>query len=166
MTTRVFNAAGITVNNNEAKVRFSLSLDRRIKRYVKLKSERVDIVSLPSPMTKLEALDYLAGLPEFSSAADQATIADEREYQTKAARRASPDYVPGKRGRPAKAKTEVKVKPVKARKSVKSVKVKAEKPSIEALRTRARASKSQTSVSDILAAVQPAVEQTNTEVVA
>jgi hypothetical protein len=76
-------------------------------------------------MTKVEALNYLAKCPVFQSAGDQATIADTLADKTKEA-----------------SKGEVKVKASKT------------KPSIDAI--KARAKKAKVSAEDILAAVEDA----------
>ena len=73
---QTFKVAGITVHNGNAKVRFTDDMVRRIKQFTKGGATRCDFVELPSEMTKVEALKYLATLPEFASAADQATISD------------------------------------------------------------------------------------------
>jgi hypothetical protein len=73
---QTFKVAGITIHNGNAKVRFTDDMVRRIKQFTKGGASRVDFVELPSEMTKVEALKYLATLPEFASASDQATIAD------------------------------------------------------------------------------------------
>ena len=71
-------------------------------------------------MTKVEALKYLATLSEFSSASDQATIADTLEDKTKEASKGT-------------------------------VKVKATKPSLDAI--KARAKKSEVSAEQVLSAI-------------
>ena len=73
---QTFKVAGITIHNGNAKARFTDDMVRRIKQFTKGGATRVDFVELPSEMTKVEALQYLATLPEFASASDQATIAD------------------------------------------------------------------------------------------
>ncbi len=73
---QTFKVAGITVHNGNAKVRFTDDMVRRIKQFTKGGATRCDFVELPSEMTKVDALKYLATLPEFASASDQATIAD------------------------------------------------------------------------------------------
>jgi hypothetical protein len=75
-TSQTFKVAGITIHNGNAKVRFTDDMVRRIKQFSKGGATRIDLVELPSEMTKIEALKYLATLTEFSSPADQATIAD------------------------------------------------------------------------------------------
>ena len=80
---QTFKVAGITVHNGNAKVRFTDDMVRRIKQFTKGGATRCDFVELPSEMTKVEALKYLATLPEFASAADQATIADSIQDKSK-----------------------------------------------------------------------------------
>ena len=74
MTAKLFNVAGITVHNGNAKVRFTDDMGRRVKQFSKGGASRVDFVQLPSAMTKIEALRYLLSVSNFSSAEDQATI--------------------------------------------------------------------------------------------
>jgi hypothetical protein len=119
---QTFKVAGITIHNGNAKVRFTDDMVRRIKQFTKGGASRVEFVELPSEMTKVEALKYLATLPEFASASDQATIADTLADKTKEA-----------------SKGEVKVKASKT------------KPSIDAI--KARAKKAKVSAEDILSAV-------------
>jgi hypothetical protein len=82
---QTFKVAGITTHNGNAKVRFTDDMVRRIKQFTKGGASRVDFVELPSEMTKVEALKYLATLPEFASPSDQATIADTLADKTKEA---------------------------------------------------------------------------------
>jgi hypothetical protein len=86
---------------------------RRIKQFTKGGHTRVDFVDLPSEMTKIEALNYLATHANFQSPADQATIADTLADKTKEANKGT-----------------VKVKVAKT-------KTKA-KPSIDAIKSRAK----------------------------
>ena len=117
---QTFKVAGITIHNGNAKVRFTDDMVRRIKQFTKGGASRVDFVELPSEMTKVEALKYLATLPEFASASDQATIADTLADKTKEANKGT-------------------------------VKVKATKPSIDAI--KARAKKSEVSAEQVLSAI-------------
>jgi hypothetical protein len=82
---QTFKVAGITVHNGNAKVRFTDDMVRRIKQFTKGGATRVDFIELPSEMTKLEALAYMAKHAEFQSAEDQATIADTTSDKTKEA---------------------------------------------------------------------------------
>ena len=119
---QTFKVAGITIHNGNAKVRFTDDMVRRIKQFTKGGATRVDFVALPSEMPKVEALKYLATLPEFANAADQATISDTLADKSKEAN-----------------KGEVKVKASKT------------KPSIDAI--KARAKKSEVSAEDVLSAI-------------
>jgi hypothetical protein len=120
---QTFKVAGITVHNGNAKVRFTDDMVRRIKQFTKGGATRCDFVELPSEMTKVDALKYLATLPEFSSPADQATISDTLADKMKEA-----------------SKGEVKVKATKA------------KPSIDAIKARAKKSKEVTA-EEVLSAI-------------
>ena len=75
-TSQLFKVAGLTVHNGNAKVRFTDDMVRRIKQFTKGGATRVDFIELPSEMTKVDALKYLASHADFQSAEDQATIAD------------------------------------------------------------------------------------------
>jgi hypothetical protein len=123
MANQTFKVAGITTHGTSTKVRFTDDMVRRIKQFSKGGASRIDLVELPSEMTKLEALKYIATLPEFASASDQATIADSIEDKSK-------------------IKGEVKVKKTK--------------PSIDAI--KARAKNKQVTAEAILAEVGIATE--------
>ena len=83
MANQTFKIAGITTHGTSTKVRFTDDMVRRIKQFSKGGASRIDLVELPTEMTKLEALKYIATLPEFASPADQATIADSIEDKSK-----------------------------------------------------------------------------------
>ena len=120
MANQTFKIAGITTHGTSTKVRFTDDMVRRIKQFSKGGASRIDLVELPTEMTKLEALKYIATLPEFASPADQATIADSIEDKSKGI-------------------VEVKVKASKT------------KPSIDAI--KARAKKSEVSAEQVLSAI-------------
>ena len=82
---QTFKVAGITTHNGNAKVRFTDDMVRRIKQFTKGGASRVDFIELPSEMTKVQALEYMAKHAEFQSAGDQATIADTLSDKTKEA---------------------------------------------------------------------------------
>ena len=105
---QTFKVAGITIHNGNAKVRFTDDMVRRVKQFGKGGATRIDLIELPSEMTKLEALKYMSTHATFQSAEDQATIADAVTDRTKEAR-----------------KSEVKVK--KAKPSLDSIKSRAKK---------------------------------------
>lgn len=110
MANQTFKVAGITVHNGNAKVRFTDDMVRRIKQFTKGGATRCDFVELPSEMTKVEALKYMLTLPEFASAGDQATLTDALQDRSKEA-----------------SKGEVKVKASKAKPSVEAIKARAKK---------------------------------------
>lgn len=108
MANQTFKVAGITVHNGNAKVRFTDDMVRRVKQFSKGGATRIDLIELPSEMTKLEALKYMSTHATFQSAEDQATIADATSDRTKEA-----------------SKGEVKVK--KSKLSLDSIKSRAKK---------------------------------------
>ena len=108
MANQTFKVAGITVHNGNAKVRFTDDMVRRVKQFGKGGATRIDLIELPSEMTKLEALKFMSTHTTFQSAEDQATIADAITDRTKEA-----------------SKGEVKVK--KAKPSLDSIKSRAKK---------------------------------------
>ena len=83
----VYTVVGITVHNGNAKVRFTEDMARRVKQFTKGGATRCDFVTLPSAMTKIEALKFMLTLPEFASAEDQATINDTLADREKEARK-------------------------------------------------------------------------------
>ena len=74
MSTKLFTVVGITVHNGNAKVRFTDDMGRRVKQFSKGGATRVDFVTLPNAMSKIDALRYMLTLSNFASAEDQATI--------------------------------------------------------------------------------------------
>lgn len=129
MSTQTFKVAGITVHNGNAKVRFTDDMVRRIKQFTKGGATRADFVELPSEMTKVEALKYMLTLPEFASAADQATINDSLADREKVS-----------------GTVKVKVSKAKAKPSVEAIKARAKKPA-----------KADVTAEDILANTEPAM---------
>ena len=123
MAKETFKVAGITTHNGNTKVRFTDDMVRRIKQFTKGGASRIDLVELPSEMTKIEALNHIAKLEMFANAGDQATIADTLADKTKEAN---------------KGNVKVKVPKIKAK----------AKPSIDAIKARA---KKEVSVEQVLA---------------
>ena len=107
MSNQTFKVAGITVHGTTTKVRFTDDMVRRVKQFSKGGASRIDLVELPSEMTKVEAVKHLMTLEMFNSAADQATLADCLADKEKVANKGT-------------------------------VKVKATKPSIDAIKARAK----------------------------
>jgi hypothetical protein len=106
MANQTFKVAGITTHNGNTKVRFTDDMVRRIKQFTKGGASRIDLVELPSEMTKIEALNYLATHADFQSPSDQATIADSLADKTKEASKGTVKV--------KVAKTKAKVKPTLA----------------------------------------------------
>ena len=85
MANQTFKVAGITTHGTSTKVRFTDDMVRRVKQFSKGGASRIDLIELPSEMTKLEALKYLQTHVDFQSAEDQATISDAITDRTKEA---------------------------------------------------------------------------------
>ena len=111
MAKQSFKVAGITTLGTSTKVRFTDDLVRRVKQFSKGGASRIDLMELPSEMSKLEALAYLQAHADFQSPSDQATISDAITDRSKEA-----------------TKGIVKVKVTKAK----------AKPSIDAIKSRAK----------------------------
>lgn len=124
MANQLFKVAGLTTHNGNTKVRFTDDMVRRIKQFTKGGASRIDLVELPSEMTKVEALKYLASHAEFQSAGDQATIADCLADKMKEA-----------------SKGEVKVKAVT-------------KPSLDAIKARTKKVTVEVTPEQVLSAIQ------------
>lgn len=112
MAKNTFKVAGITTHNGNTKVRFTDDMIRRVKQFSKGGATRIDLLELPSEMTKVEAVKHLMTLEQFKSAEDQATLADCLADKEKVATKGE-------------------------------VKVKATKPSVDAIKARAKAKKSE-----------------------
>lgn len=146
----LFKFAGITVHGNgstvRTKVRYGTDFVMRFKQLnnpkkiedkklgICLAPIRVDLVELPEPMLKIDALKWLMAQEKFSSPEDQALLQDEISNRTP--------------------------KPVRERKAkvAKTVKVKASKktaPSLDSIKSRAK--KSTVTTEDVLAAVSTTV---------
>ena len=110
MAKQTFKVAGITTHNTVSKVRFTDDMVRRVKQFSKGGATRIDLVDLPSEMTKVEALKYLQAHSDFQSAEDQALIADALADREKTKREVS-----------------VKVSKAKAKPSVDAIKARAKK---------------------------------------
>lgn len=71
------------ISQGATKVRFTNDLVRRVKQFSKGGASRIDLVDLPNAMTKVEALKYLQSHADFQSPADQVLIADTLEDRSK-----------------------------------------------------------------------------------
>ncbi len=112
---QTFKVVGITTHGDSTKVRFTDDMVRRIKQFSKGGASRVDFIELPSEMTKIEALKYMAAHADFQSPSDQATIADSLADREKEA---------------SKGEVKVKTSKVKAKTKV--------KPSLDTIKARAK----------------------------
>jgi len=130
MAKQTFKVAGITTHNGNTKVRFTDDMVRRIKQFTKGGASRIDLVELPNEMTKIEALNHIATLEMFASPGDQATIADTLDDKTKEANKGTVKV------KVAKTKTKTKTKA---------------KPSMDAIKSRAKKVTKEVSVNQILA---------------
>lgn len=111
MANQTFKVAGITTHNGNSKVRFTDDMIRRVKQFTKGGASRIDLIELPSEMTKLEALKHLQAHADFQSAEDQALIGDAIVDREKEASKGE-----------VKVKTSKKVKP-----SVEAIKARGKK---------------------------------------
>lgn len=123
MSDKTFKVVGITVHNGDAKVRFTDDLVRRVKQFTKGGATRCEFVELATPLTKIEALKHMLTLPEFASPSDQATIKNTLEDRSKTV------------------------------KSNVTVKVAKNKPSVEAIKARAKKIVDEATAEDVLKAV-------------
>ena len=90
---KLFTVAGVSKNKGAYKVRFANDLVSRIKALHRAGHADVNLVELPKPMTKLEALQYLqeqgitqgdAGYAVASKVAEKTKLAKKGEVKVKA----------------------------------------------------------------------------------
>lgn len=74
-TDKLFTVAGTSKLNGEYKVRFANDT-MRIKVLTKSGHEDITLVELPSEMSKLDAIKFIAGLDEFQTVGSKTAIAD------------------------------------------------------------------------------------------
>jgi hypothetical protein len=74
-TSKLFTVAGVSTQNGEAKIRFATDV-MRIKVLAKNGHEDIQLVELPSEMTKVDAAKFIRGIDEFAGVAAQSAIAD------------------------------------------------------------------------------------------
>jgi hypothetical protein len=108
-----FSVAGVSKWNNSFKVRFANDL-ARVKMLVKRGNTDIELIELPTPMTKPEIITYLKTTdlyknPEYAAAIDEA---DEKYNPV--------PRVPKKRGRKPKSAAVVTLDAIKARAAVMS----------------------------------------------
>lgn len=83
---KTFTIAGVATHNGVTKARFANDMVARIKILTKAGATNVNLVELPKPMTKIEALEYLQSLGTFTGDAGYA-IANRAADKIKAQRR-------------------------------------------------------------------------------
>jgi hypothetical protein len=110
MANQTFKVAGITTHGASTKVRFTDDMVRRVKQFSKGGATRIDLIELPSEMNKIEALKYLQTHADFQSGDDQAVISDALADREKEAKKGT-----------------VKVKGAKAKPSIDAIKARAKK---------------------------------------
>jgi hypothetical protein len=112
MAKDTFKVAGITTHNGNSKVRFTDDMVRRVKQFGKGGATRIDLVELPSEMTKVEALKYLQTHSDFQSSGDQLLINDSLADRSKAPKEVKVKAT--KANKPTMASIKAKAKTVKA----------------------------------------------------
>jgi len=107
-TEKLFTVAGTATNpDGTTKARFANDLVARIKILNKAKCTNVNLVELPRPMTKLEALEHLNSLGTYTGDAAYA-IANKTAEKAKMARRAEVKVTLRSGSKPAKATARAK----------------------------------------------------------
>jgi hypothetical protein len=75
MTDKLYSVCGVSTLNGDTKIRFANDT-MRIKVLAKNGHEDIQLVELPSEMTKVEAAKFIAALPEFEGAEAQGAVAE------------------------------------------------------------------------------------------
>lgn len=112
-TSKLFTVAGISKRQGEYKVRFANDT-MRVKVLLKGGHEDVRLVELDAPSTKIQAVQILKGMDEFSDVIAQATLNDFIEDNTPRAPRAKavkvkPESTPTATKAPKAAKARVEM---------------------------------------------------------
>jgi len=106
MTDKLFTVAGTATNSDgTTKARFANDLVSRIKILNKAGCTAINLVELPSPMTKLQALQFLQDTQGYTGDASYAVAAKLAE-KTKVAKKGEVT-ISAKGAKPAKAKSTV-----------------------------------------------------------
>jgi hypothetical protein len=80
-TDKMFTVAGVSTLNGETKVRFAND-ELRVKVLMKHGHTDPILIGLETAMTKLDAVQFIQGLPEFEGVAAQSAIADYLDANT------------------------------------------------------------------------------------
>ena len=85
---KLFTVAGVATNpDGTTKARFANDLVARIKILNKAGCTNINLLELPAGMTKLEALEYLATLPDFQTGDTAYAIANRTADKARVAKR-------------------------------------------------------------------------------
>jgi hypothetical protein len=103
---QLFTVAGTSKLKGEYKVRFANDV-LRLKVLAKHGHEDIELVELPSAMSKLDAVKFIQGLDEFQGAGAQSAIADYLDRKGSAPK--APTAKPTAATKPAKAVKATKV---------------------------------------------------------
>jgi hypothetical protein len=103
-TDKMFTVAGVSTLNGETKVRFAND-ELRVKVLMKHGHTDPILIGLETAMTKLDAVQFIQGLPEFEGVAAQSAIADYLDANTPKTK-----AVAAPKATKAPAKTAVKAK--------------------------------------------------------
>ena len=109
MTTQTFTVVGITLHNGNSKVRFTDDMVRRVNQFAKGGASRIDFITLPTAMTKIDALNYMTTHPSFQSPDDQATISETLYEKEKESRKGEVKVKPSLADIAARARKDVTV---------------------------------------------------------
>lgn len=109
-TDQTFTVAGTSKHNGSFKVRFANDM-LRTKVLTKHDHTEIVLVELPRAMTKLEAVNHIATLPEFANVGSKTAIMDYLDRNDSAPKAKAPavkaDPAAQKATKPAKAKVAV-----------------------------------------------------------
>jgi hypothetical protein len=104
MTEKLFTVAGTATNaDGTTKAHFANDLVARIKILNKAKCTNINLMELPSPMTKLQALQFLQDTQGYTGDASYA-VANKLAEKTKVAKKGEVT-ISAKSAKPAKAKS-------------------------------------------------------------
>lgn len=75
-TMKLYTVAGTSIKGGKTKIRFSRDLAVRTKTLIATGDTDINLVELPSEMTKVQAVQYLSRHPDFVQEYEQAAFAD------------------------------------------------------------------------------------------
>ena len=104
----LYTVCGFTTIDNVTKIRWSNNLRLQEKLFLAKNATRCDLVSLPRPMDKIESLDYISTLQQFSTEDAQELILSAKKERIVRKQKSEGTYVCKKRGRPKSNKPKIK----------------------------------------------------------